>query len=176
MKNVWIIVVIILAGIIIGMAAFRGGGGGGDGAQPEARRVPAFALQDYNGNTVRTADFRGKPMVINAWAAWCPFCGKELQDFAVVQKEFGDQVAIIAVDRAETLSAAKQFTDRLGITDELIFLLDPTDSFYALIGGFSMPETIFVDAQGVIREHRRGPIEVDEMRQKIQELINISSQ
>lgn len=174
MKNAWIIGVIMIAGIIIGIVALRGGGE--EGAQPAARRVPEFALRDYSGNTVRVADFRGKPMVINAWAAWCPFCGKELQDFAVVQREFGDQVTIIAVDRAETLSAAKNFTDRLGVTGDLIFLLDSTDSFYASIGGFSMPETIFVDANGVIREHRRGPIEVEEMRQKIQELITLSSQ
>ncbi|MBI3335327.1 MAG: TlpA family protein disulfide reductase, partial [Candidatus Portnoybacteria bacterium] len=52
-------------------------------------KAPNFALQDYNGKTVELADLKGKPLVINSWAAWCPFCRKELADFAAAQKEFG---------------------------------------------------------------------------------------
>lgn len=133
--------------------------------------VPAFSLSDYGGKTVTLNDFAGRPLVINSWAAWCPFCVEELDDFAAVQKEFGDRVTIIAVDRAESLSVAKEFTDELGVTDDLVFLLDPTDSLYTSIGGFSMPETIFVDAQRNIQFHKRGPMDRDEIRQRVETLI-----
>lgn len=136
-----------------------------------AEKVPDFALQDYDGETVRRADFAGKPLVINSWAAWCPFCKKELPDFVTVQKEFGDAVVIIAIDRAESLEVAKGYTDEQGTTNDLIFLLDPSDSFYRSIGGFSMPETIFVDRDGFIREHKRGPMDIQEIREKIKQLI-----
>lgn len=135
-------------------------------------RAPDFVLQDYNGQTVKLADFAGKLLVINSWAAWCPFCRKELADFAVAQKEFGDRVVIIAIDRAETRDVAKKYTDELGVTSDLIFLLDPSDSFYQSIGGFSMPETIFVDKDGFVREHKRGPMDIQEIKQKIQKLIS----
>ncbi len=141
--------------------------------QTQFEKAPDFALQDYDGKTVRSADFAGKPLVINSWAAWCPFCRKELVDFAAAQKEFGDDVAIVAVDRAESRETAKKYTDELGITNDLIFLLNPSDSFYQSIGGFSMPETIFIDRNGNIAERKRGPMDVKEIRERIQQLISL---
>lgn len=117
------------------------------------------------------ADFAGKPLVINSWAAWCPFCREELPAFAAVQEEFGDRVVIIAVDRAEPLETAKRYSDELGVTGKLIFLLDPDDSFYRSIGGFSMPETILVDREGNIREHVRGPIDAAELKRRLLPLL-----
>ena len=134
-------------------------------------KAPDFVLQDYSGKTVGLANFAGKPIIINSWAAWCPFCKKELSDFVSAQKEFGDKVVIIAIDRSESLSVAKGYTDQQGITDNLIFLLDPSDSFYQSIGGFSMPETIFVDKDGNIVFHKRGPMDINEMSEKIRQLL-----
>lgn len=139
--------------------------------KPTTDALPDLTLTDYTGKSVRLQDFVGKPLVVNAWAAWCPFCRKELKDFATVQKELGDRVVFIAVDRAEPLSTAKRYTDELGVTNDLVFFLDPDDSFYQSIGGFSMPETIFVNAQGNIVEHKRGPMEVAEIRERTQRLL-----
>ncbi len=136
-----------------------------------SRKAPEFSLNDYNGKSVSLADFKGKPLVLNAWAAWCPFCVKELEDFATAQKEFGDKIVIIAIDRAEPLATAKKFTDDLGVTDDLVFLLDPADSFYQSIGGFSMPETIFVSKDGNIAFHKRGPMDLEEIKGRITSLM-----
>ncbi len=135
------------------------------------RPAPQFSLKNYNGETVSFADFSGKTLVVNSWAAWCLFCGKELVDFAAVQKELGDQVVFIAIDRAESLKVARKYTDELGVTDEMVFLLDPSDSFYRSISGFSMPETIFVDRDGMIRIHKRGPMDASEIREKVQSIL-----
>ena len=141
------------------------------GQEVRLEKAPNFDLQDYNGKTVSLADFADRPLVINSWAAWCPFCRQELPDFAAAQKEFGDQIVIIAIDRAEGLGTAKKYSDELGVTSDFIFLLDPDDSFYKSIGGFSMPETIFVDKNGNIVDHKRGPMDLDEIRQKIQKIL-----
>lgn len=177
--------ILLIAGIaaVIGIGFFwlNGRPGGSEGAmsaqhqQKTAPSAPAFfelVLEDYGGKAVRLADFHGRPLVINSWAAWCPFCKKELIDFAAAQKEFGDAVLMIAIDRAETKETAKKYSDELGVTDDLIFLLDSSDSFYQSIGGFSMPETIFVNTVGEIVTHKRGPMEIQEMREKIQQLIS----
>jgi len=134
---------------------------------------PDFSLEDNDGNVVSLADFAGQPKVINSWAVWCPFCVEELAVFAEVQKELGDQVSIIAIDRAESLRLTKRYTDDLGVTDDLIFLLDPKDSFYKAIGGFSMPETIFVDGDNKILEHKRGPLTASQLKQKLEEHFDI---
>lgn len=141
------------------------------GVSPAAANAPAWSLKDYSGKTVSSADFKGTPLVINSWAAWCPFCKKELPDFAAIQSEFKGRVTFIAIDRAESRGTAKEFTDRLGVSDKMIFLLDPDDSFYRSIGGFSMPETIFVDKNGFIREHRRGSLTADDARGLVRSLL-----
>lgn len=139
--------------------------------QAEFGRVPDFTLQDYEGKTVRVADFAGRPLVINSWASWCPFCVKELADFAALQNEFGEQIVVVAINRQESSAVAKTYTDRLGLSDELIFLVDPDDSFYRSIGGFSMPETVFTDESGRIAVHKRGPMELEEMREKVNSVL-----
>lgn len=135
-------------------------------------KAPAFTLEDYQGNEVSLSDFDGKVRIVNSWAVWCPFCVDELPDFARLQQEFGDKIVVIAVDRAESLAKAKGFSDSLGISDDMTFLLDPRDSFYRSIGGFSMPETLFVDGSGNIRIHKRGPMEFAEMKEKVESIIN----
>ena len=135
-------------------------------------RFASISLVDYDGNVVSLEDFRGKPLVINNWAVWCPFCRAELADFVTLQQEFGDRVIVLAIDRQEPLAKAKGFTDELGITNDMFFLLDSSDSFYKSIGGFSMPETIFVNSAGEIVVHKRGPMELREMREHANKILN----
>lgn len=172
-----VIVVIVVVGILAVLGsrtASRDNGSGlttGGTGSETFDKVPNLSFTDYNGNKVSLSDFAGTPLVINSWAAWCPFCRKELPDFAEVQREFGDAVVFIAIDRQESLSVAKKYSDELGVSDDLILLLDPKDSFYRAIAGFSMPETIFVDADGNIRDHKRGPMDADEIRQRVEKLL-----
>lgn len=135
-------------------------------------KIPDLSFEDYAGNAFSLSDLRGKPHVVNAWAVWCPFCKAELEDFALLQEEFGDKIVVVAIDRQESLAKAKGFTDEIGVTQKMTFLLDPKDAFYKSIGGFSMPETIFVDKNGNIIVHKRGPMALDEMRQKVNLIIN----
>ena len=169
-----IIVVIIGGGFFLSQSSspsLQDGGEGAEQVKEQARQVPDLSFQDYSGNTVKLRDFTGTPLVVNSWAVWCPFCVKELADFAQVKKELDDQFVFIAVDRAESLELVKSFTDDLGVTDDLLFVLDPRDSFYRAIGGFSMPETIFVNRDGEIVLHKRGPMSADEFREKIQSIL-----
>ena len=135
---------------------------------------PFFGITvvDYEQNDVQLSDFSGRPLVINSWAVWCPFCKKELADFDALQEEFPQDITVIAIDRQESLKKAKGFTDEIGITEKMLFFLDPTDSFYKSIGGFSMPETIFVNETGTIVVHKRGPMDLEEMIEHTRKIIN----
>lgn len=134
-------------------------------------KAPDFSLKDYDGNVVSLSDFSGKIVVANSWATWCPFCVNELPEFAKLQEEFPDDVVVLAIDRAESLSKSKQYTDDLSLTNKIIFLLDSKDNFYKSIGGFSMPETLFIDGEGNIRVHKRGPMQLSEMRDKVNNIL-----
>ena len=139
--------------------------------QQTRNAIFSLSFDDYEGNEVKMSDFAGKPLVLNTWAAWCPFCVEELKDFAEAQRELGDDVVIMAINRQEPLATAKKFSDELGVTGDMVFVLDPNDSFYRAIGGFSMPETLFINAAGEIVHHKRGPMRVEEIRKKIQDIL-----
>lgn len=134
-------------------------------------RLSQITLADYDGNTKSLGDFSGKMLVVNSWAVWCPFCVKELPDFAALQKAFPDEITVIAVDRAESLEKVRGFTDDLGISQDIIFLMDRKDDLYKTIGGFSMPETIFIDEGGTIVLHKRGPMTFEEMKDQVEKLL-----
>lgn len=165
---------IAVAAIIIGAVVFsnvtKAPDGGSDGPQ-KLPEVLALEFINYQDEPVALTDLLGTPLVINAWASWCPFCVAELPDFATVQAELGDQVVFVAINRAESLRTAKKFTDDLGVSEDMLFLLDPKESFYKAIGGFSMPETLFINAEGNIITHKRGFMTLEEIRDRTTDLV-----
>ena len=136
-------------------------------------KAPSFVFKNYDGEEVSSESFLGKPYILNSWAVWCPFCVQELPDFGKLQEEFGDSITIVAINRAESLSRAKKYTDEQNTTGSMIFLLDPRDSFYKAIGGFSMPETLFVSAEGEILLHKRGFMRLSEMQGHVNNLFGL---
>lgn len=184
MKGTWLTIIIGIVLVIIGGVILTSGGGteqtvssgtntstSGSTDPQDLDQVPDFTLPNYAGEDVALADSAGKVRVINSWATWCPFCVDELPDFARLQEEFGDEIVVIAIDRSESVEKAKGFTDELGISDDLTFLMDSRDRFYTSIGGFAMPETLFVDGDGNIHIHKRGPMEFEEMKQKVEQVL-----
>lgn len=166
MTPVRYIAIIVIAAALLGFLVFRIWNRPISPAV-EMRQAPEVSLQDYVGQEVKLSDFRGKPLIVNVWATWCPFCAEELRSLATIQKEFGEKITIAAINRAEPPEAAKNYSDSLGLTEKITFLLDPDDSFYKSLNGFSMPETIFVDKSGAILFHKRGRMTEEELRRHI---------
>ena len=82
--------------------------------------APNFTVYDADGKPVKLSDFRGKPVVLNFWASWCPPCKSEMPDF---QKEFevqGSQVQFLVVNLTdgsrETVATASAYIAQQGYT------------------------------------------------------------
>ncbi|MFZ2886901.1 MAG: TlpA disulfide reductase family protein [Minisyncoccia bacterium] len=130
-----------------------------------------LTLSDYEGEAVELADFKRDLLVVHVWASWCPYCGEELQNLMRLKDEYED-IEVLAVNRAESLSEARAFTDLNGIdTTKIKLLIDDDDSFYKSIGGYAMPETLFIDTGGEIRFHQRGPLNMEEARVQVRTLL-----
>ncbi len=172
-KNITFLVLALA--LAAGAISFFLVGGGAVKVSPprEVRKMQDFAFTDYEGRSVKLSDFAGRPLVLNAWASWCPFCKEELADFVLLQQEFGQKLVVVAINRGEALEVSKKYSDELGVTDKMIFLLDSGDSFYQAIGGFSMPETVFVDKEGFVRYHKRGPMKLEEMSRRTQQTFGL---
>lgn len=135
------------------------------------REEYSLILKDYEGNDVSLTDYRREILIVYAWASWCPYCGAELEYLSKLKERYGDGLSIVAVNRAEPLIDAKDFTDKLEGMDRLALLLDMNDALYRQIDGYAMPETIFINSRGDIIYHQRGPIKPDEVNQKVAELM-----
>lgn len=127
---------------------------------------------DLNQNPVDIKEYAGRVLVINSWATWCPFCTQELKDFVALKNEFGDQIHVLAINRSEEPTTARVFVERAGGEQGLVYLLDPDDVFYRSVGGFSMPETVFYDREGNIAVHKRGFMDLSEMRKHTEKALN----
>lgn len=139
-------------------------------------QAPEFTLKNYDGESVSLEDFDKPITIINIWASWCPFCTDELPDFAKLRQEYPEQIDVIAINRGEDRQTAKNFTDQRDITDDMTFLLNPSESYYQKIGGFAMPETLFLGDSKNIFKHHRGPLSFAEMKDIIDKQLTAPSE
>lgn len=132
-----------------------------------------LVLSDENGNSVTLADYKGKNLIMAAWATWSPYSGQELEALAAVKGEYGETLTAIAVNRGESREAARAYLLQKNHEGTLRYFFDPDDSFFKAIGGFSMPETIFIDKNSEVRFHKRGPMNREELRRRAQDIFGI---
>lgn len=111
---------------------------------------------DLDGTPVSLLDYKGTPLIINAWASWIPFSQEELKLLAKIKNTYGDSIVVLAINRKEDIPTIKAYLDFIGKQEGIIFLNDPSDNFYKAVQGYAMPETVFYNADGVIVSHKRG--------------------
>lgn len=118
--------------------------------------APDFSLTDSD-RTVRLSQFRGKPILLNFWATWCPPCVEEVPALVALQKQMGDKVVILAVSADEDEEAYKKFTQKH--MPGLLTIRDGKQQSNRLYGTFAFPETYVIDREGVIRRKFIGAVD-----------------
>lgn len=128
-------------------------------------------LQDFEGKKVELADYKRELLVMHVWASWCPYCTEELQNLAKLKDIYGEKVEIIGVNRGEPKNVAEDFIRAAGVEGKITLLLDPDDAYFKEVGGYAMPETVFINSSGVIVFHQRGPMPLADLAKKMKELV-----
>ena len=122
--------------------------------------APDFTVIDKDGNTVKLSDMRGKPVVINFWASWCPPCKAEMPDFEEMYKKYGDEVTFMMVNMTdgdrETVELAKKHVEDNGFTFPVYFDTEMSAAYAYYVT--SLPATYFIDAEGNLITHAIGMI------------------
>lgn len=132
----------------------------------------AQVFTDLDGNPLSLEQFEGKVRVVNSWASWTPFSAQELKDLEELARVYKDrEVVVIAINRMESKEFAKSYIESLGAFLDIIIGIDVNDTYYATIGGYAMPETVFYDTQGNIIFHKRGSMTYAEMEQNLQKVL-----
>ncbi len=124
------------------------------------------AYTDLDGNPVDLSVFKGKPLIINAWATWIPFSQTELPLLVRLKNTHGDAIQIVAMNRMEQIGIVRSFLATFAIPQNTVVILsDPTDHFFKVVGGYAMPETLFYTSDGVLTTHKRGMLTEAELEE-----------
>lgn len=115
-------------------------------------RFADVTLETMNGESINTADLRGKIVILNLWASWCSFCKAELPDFDRIATEYKDQVVIVAADVDAGNGGAYSYVQQNFPESDIIFAYDTVyGTAYSLAGGNGyVPYTAIMDQNGVI--------------------------
>jgi thiol-disulfide isomerase/thioredoxin len=112
-------------------------------------QMGGFAFQDADGNTVRLADFKGRPIILNIWAKWCAPCLVEMPELNRLQSEAAPgtlAVVAVAVDEPDPAKVRNFLANRRW--DALKPYLDPKNVFAKALNIKSIPVSLLIDRDG----------------------------
>lgn len=123
--------------------------------------APDFTLEDTDGKTYRLSDLRGKVVLINFWATWCPPCREEMPSMQRAWEQLQEKdVVLLAVDVGEDADTVFQFTANYPV--EFPLLLDHTGKVADAWPLKGLPTTFVIDPQGRIAYRAIGGREWDD--------------
>ncbi len=142
-------------------------------APTKGQPAPDFSVPTLDGGTFRLADQRGKPTVIFFMAYWCPTCVPEAQALAKLHQEYGDKVAILAldIDPSSSPKSLTQFKQWAGNPD-YAFGFDKGNVVVQKYKVRSLDATVIVDAEGKIVYQDTYPTPYERLKAELEKLVS----
>ncbi len=134
--------------------------------------APVFAMHTDTGLPASLANYRGKIVVMNLWASWCPPCRAEMPDLERLAKEFGSRgVVVVGVNQGESASRAAAFASSLGITFPI--WVDDQQQYGRVYAALGLPTTVIVGRDGIVERGFDGPLTLPQMRAAVAPLVSV---
>jgi thiol-disulfide isomerase/thioredoxin len=141
-------------------------------AVAQSSKAPQLTLKDINGREFRLSDYKGKVVIINFWATWCPPCRVEIPELIKKQKMYGPQgLQIVGITYPPQKTAeVRSFVRRLRLNYPIALGTKATKSVFT--SSEALPVTVVIDRDGLIRDVIEGLMYEDEFDQKIKPLLS----
>ena len=189
----WTLSVAVLAGLVVATAC-TGAPSGNDSSKPvtsgpttTAPKKPAvaatgrvggnvgdtaynFTLEDVGGQPVRLSDFKGKVVVLDSWATWCPPCRREIPGFVQLHRELqGKGVEVVGVSLDDDWDPVRPFMTENNINYTIVLGDQDVASRYGDVR--SIPTTFVIDRDGIIRSKHVGYGDLSQFRSAVEPLL-----
>lgn len=142
---------------------------------------PDFTLTSLDGKNVTLSELRGKKVVLNFWATWCPPCKAEMPHMQNYYEQYAkkDNVEIIAVNLTSEerdvtadakIDSVMTFRDSFDLTFPILLDQDPKNSIGIAYQILTIPTTYFIDSNGYIQRAIKGPMNVEMLKKYVDAL------
>ena len=133
--------------------------------------APMLTLKDLRGRNVRLESFRGKVVLLNFWATWCPPCRAEIPDLVALQNEHGAKgLQVVGVTCPPyTRATVAKFVKREKVTYPI--LLSTKGLAARLTGTEVLPTTLVIDRDGRVHATIEGILTLEEITEKVLPLL-----
>lgn len=146
----------LLASALAGILVWAGASVAIKASQPASTPLPDLVLQRLDGGTLRLPELKGKPVVLNIWATWCPPCRREMPAMAAAQAANPD-VQFVFVNTGEEAHAVRSYLEEGGLALPNV-VLDRLLSTARTVGAPGYPTTLFYDRHGMLAARHAGEI------------------
>lgn len=137
-------------------------------SSPDDIHLPALELRTLNQEPVALTQFKGKPIVLNLWASWCPPCRREMPMLEAAQKNNPDLHFIFA-NQAEAAETVSGYLAAEHISLDNV-LLDKDMDIARLVRSRGLPTTLFIDSEGKMHSYRMGELSAATLESHIRDL------
>ena len=134
--------------------------------------APDFTLPSLDGRKVKLSAFRGKAVLLNFWATWCPPCKIEMPWFEDLQKQYGADGLVVlgvAMDDTEPATIAK-FASDLGVNYPVLLGTDKVSDDYGDVQ--YLPTTFYIARDGTIVDKMTGLLDRKEIENAVRKTLN----
>lgn len=136
----------------------------------EGDTAPDFTADLADGSTFTLSEQSGKVVLLNFWATWCGPCVEEMPAFEKLQKEYGDEVAVLAVNCLEDEETVRQFVAENGYTFPIAFDVEGVVSMKYPTDG--IPYTLVIGKDGTVQNIYLGAVDADTQYQEYKSAID----